>query len=114
MVAELHFLSCLRGPELVVDLLPLQQLLVAAALHHGALAHHADQVAVLDRAQPVGDRDARPTLDIVNIKPEDEKYKISHLHGSIQRVLHHLLGLGVQGACGLVQQQHRRVPNHSQ
>src|SRR3954470_11585799 len=69
-----------------------QQLVVRAALDDPAVVEHHDLVGVPDRRQAVGDRDRGPAL-----------------RQPVERRLHVALGLGVERAGGLVEDQHRRV-----
>ena len=76
--------------EAVVDAAPGQQLLVRARLAQLALVQHQDRVHVLDRRQPVRDRDRRPP---------------GHQH--VQRVADEHLRLGVHARRRLVEHQDR-------
>jgi hypothetical protein len=72
------FLQTLQTHQLAVAALQRQQLGVGAALYHLALLNHIDDIGILNGAQAVGDGYGRPALGRL-----------------IQRVLDHLLGLGV-------------------
>ena len=65
---------------------------VVAGFHHRAVLHHGDQVRLLHGGQAVGDDDGGATT-----------------HHLLQGGLHLLLGGGVQGRGGLVENQHGRV-----
>lgn len=60
---------------------------MCAALHDSALTNKVNLVALLDRAQTMGNGDGRSTLG-----------------GSVQGVLDDTLTIAVQGRCRLVQQ----------
>lgn len=69
-----------RGDQLVVRSIQVHELVVRALLDHDAPRHHGDDVGVLYGGEAVSDDDARPALP-----------------GFVQRVLHRLLALRVQG-----------------
>ena len=73
----------------------LHQLLVRAALDDVAVAHHEDEVGVLDGRQAVGDDKARPALRQLVHRTLNEKFR-----ARIDR-----------GRC-LVEDQHRRILEH--
>ena len=80
------------GVELVVPALLGDQLVVAAPLDDPALFQDHDAVGVLDGGEPVGDDEGGPPG-----------------HQGVHARLDQGLGPGVDGAGGLVQDQHRRV-----
>ncbi len=82
--------------ELVVLALLLQQVVVAAPLHHLAVLQHQYGVGVADCAQPVGDGKDGPSL-----------------HELVHALFDEGLGTGVDGGGGFVQDEHRRVGHGS-
>ena len=82
------FLQTLQTNQLPIPPPQPHQLSMRPPFHHHAPLDHEDTIRLLDRAQPVGHRDRRPAP-----------------RGLVQRRLHHLLGLAVQRAGGLVQEQ---------
>ena len=80
------------GVELVVLALLGDQLVVGAALYYAALLHDHDAVRVADGGEAVGDDEGRAAV-----------------HQGVHAVLHQLLGAGIDGARGLVEDEHRRV-----
>ena len=78
--------------ELIIAPLFGDQLIVAAALNDPALFQNHDAVGILDGGKPVGDNE-----------------RGSPGHQSIHALLDQCLGAGVDGAGGLIQNQHRRV-----
>mmetsp|Transcript_20465 Transcript_20465/g.62302 ORF Transcript_20465/g.62302 Transcript_20465/m.62302 type:complete len:607 (+) Transcript_20465:191-2011(+) len=80
--------------ELRVDPPHRHELGVLPLLHDAAAVHHADDVAVFDGGEAVGDHDRGETRLLDEL---------------VERLLHDLLGLAVQRRRGLVQEQDARV-----
>ena len=80
------------GHQLGVAAVQREQLLVGAALDQAAVVEDHDLLGVADGREPVGDRDRGPALRQL-----------------VERGLHRPLGLGVQRAGGLVEDEHGRV-----
>ena len=77
--------------QVVVEPAPLHQLVVRALLDEAAALEDDDQVGVADRAQPVRDHERRAALEQL-----------------VEVLLDRALGLGVERARRLVEEQHRR------
>src|SRR5699024_9951957 len=90
--AESALLGQVAGVQLVILALFGDQFVVAAALDDAALFQDDDAVGVADGGQPVGDDEGGAAV-----------------HQAVHAGLDHRLGAGVDGAGGLVQDQHRRV-----
>src|SRR5690606_27512507 len=78
-----------------VDPLAREEILVLATLHYLALAQHQDQIRVPDRREPVRDHEDRPAGEQL-----------------LRSLLDQLLGLAVQRARRLVEDQDRRIAQH--
>ena len=65
---------------------------MGAPLDDASLFHDHNAVRVLDCGQPVGDDECGPAL-----------------HQRVHAGLHQFLGAGVDGRCGFIQDQRRRV-----
>ena len=86
LVAELQIV------EPAIEAAGAEQLVVRAALHHPARVEHDDLVRVAHGGEPVSDHQHRPLR-----------------HEPVDRLLHQPLGLGVERAGGLVEDEDRRV-----
>jgi hypothetical protein len=86
----------LHVDQLEISALGVEQLVVGAALDDAALVEDVDDVRVLDGAETVGDGDGGATL-----------------RGGIKGGLHHLLGLGIQGGGGFVEEKDFGVTKES-
>jgi hypothetical protein len=71
----------------------LQEFIVGPALHDTTLADEVNLIALLDRAESMGDGDGR-----------------SALGSSVESVLNNTLTVTVEGGSSFVEQQNRRVP----
>jgi len=69
-----------------------RQIAVRPALDDRALLHHADEVGVLDRGKPMSDHQRRSVLGELR-----------------ERVLYEPLGVGVEGAGGLIEKENRSI-----
>ena len=78
--------------EVVVEALTLHQLVVRALLDEPSLLEHRDRVGVADRAEPVSDDHGGALFE-----------------HPVEVALDRRLGLGVESARGLVEQQDRRI-----
>ena len=82
------FLQTLQTDQLAIPPLERHELVVRPTLRHLAPVDDVDDVGLLDRAQPVRNRDRRPPFG---------RY--------VECVLHHLLRLRVEGRRRLVEEQ---------
>ena len=87
-------LMCTTIPQFCINGTLVDQLIVSPTLNYLSLLDDIDLVSTGNGGQPVCYRDRRPT----------------HL-SLVQRLLHHLLTLHVQGRGGLVQQEDLGVPD---
>merc|ERR1711990_155514 len=87
---------CTTVPQLGIHSSSVDELLVSPALNYLSLLDHIDLVSTGNCGQPVCDGDRCPT----------------HL-SLIQRLLHHLLALHVQGRGGFIQQEDLGVPDQN-
>jgi hypothetical protein len=87
-----RFFQTLQLHHLKIASPPCHQLRVGPGLDQASVIKHADEIRLLNRAQPMchGDSGAMP-------------------RGGVQCFLHNLFRLGIEGGRGLVQEQDRRV-----
>lgn len=89
----LHHLEAI---QLEIDSLQVHQLLVRSLLNGLAPANHHNAISIVDGGETMCYHDARPPLP-----------------GLVQRFLHDLLALRVEGRGGLVQEENLGVPDES-